>query len=88
MNPFNQLRALMRKNLILMKRSCCSTICEIIFPMILMILLVLVRRAVTIDEITYDPNQEDVYYRNYSTAIINPNNNSTTWDGLRIRTPL
>jgi hypothetical protein len=56
--------------------------------MILMILLVLVRRAVTIDEITYDPAQDDVYYRNYSTAVINPNNNSTTWEGLRVRTPL
>ena len=88
MNPFNQLKALVRKNLILMKRSCCSTVCEILFPMILMVLLILVRRAVKIDEITYEPAKEDIYYRNYSSAVLNPNTNEAAWNELRVRPPL
>jgi len=89
MNSCGQLKALLKKNLILMKRSCCATTCEIIFPMILMILLVLIRRAVKIEEVTIDPKVEDKYFFNYSSSIINPNqNNSTSWNSLRIINPL
>lgn len=88
MNPFGQFRALMRKNYILMKRSCCATTCEILFPMLLMILLVLVRRAVSIDEYTYDVTKEELYYKNYSSAFVSNPSNSTEWNSLQIRKPL
>ena len=43
MGSCDHLQALMTKNFILMKRNCFATLCEILFPMILMILLALVK---------------------------------------------
>jgi hypothetical protein len=89
MNSCGQLKALLKKNLILMKRSCCATTCEIIFPMILMILLAMIRRAVKIEEVSIDPKVEDQFFYNYSSSIINPiQGNSTSWNSLRVRNPL
>lgn len=66
-----QLGALMKKNLILMKRSCCATSCEIVFPIILMLLLVAVRRAIAVIEYN-EPVVSTSYLRDNSTAIISP----------------
>jgi hypothetical protein len=52
-----------------------------------MILLVLVRKAVAIDEIIYDPLKEDIYYQNYSSAFVSPTSDKT-WNELQIRAPL
>ena len=43
MSSCGQSTALMRKNFILMKRSPCATCCEIVFPIVLMLLLALVK---------------------------------------------
>jgi len=68
-----QLKALLNKNLIMMKRNKCVTCCELIFPLILMILIILVRRAFRIkDEII---NFSDVdFITNNSTAYLNLEN--------------
>lgn len=87
MNPGWQLKALMKKNLILMRRSCCATCCEIIFPMILMILLVAIRRAVSVDDYIYNIT-DDSYFATNSTALIPLSSNVTKWNGLTVRKPL
>ena len=70
MSQLWQLKALMKKNYILMKRSCCASICEIFFPIILMILISLVRRAITIKDYSFDGNELDFIKKN-STALVN-----------------
>jgi hypothetical protein len=91
-----QLGALMKKNLILMKRNCCTTICEIFFPIILMLLLVGVRKAIKLNEFA-EPTDIDLFISQNSSAIISPSTmaqlpksstNTTSWNGLRVRNPL
>ena len=66
-----QLNALMRKNLILMKRSCCATCCEMIFPILLMLLLVAIRKAVKTTDYTYTIT-DDQFLATNSSALIKP----------------
>ena len=97
MSKCSQLGALMQKNLILMKRNCCTTACEIFFPIVLMLLLVLVRRAVVITAYGQPSNDMDFMFTN-STALItkddmltranSQNLSYSNWNGLTIRQPL
>jgi hypothetical protein len=95
MSKSSQLGALMTKNLIMMKRNGCATCCEIVFPMILMILLVLVRRAIK-QEVYPEPVDDQLFLKTNSSALINPelmvnlykNSSESTWNGLTIRRPL
>ena len=48
-----KLRALMQKNLNIMKRNVCGTIAEVFFPIILMILVLVIRKAFGIKEHTF-----------------------------------
>ena len=93
-----QLGALMKKNLILMKRSCCATSCEIFFPIILMMLMVTIRRAVK-TEIYIQPTDEVDFMNTNSTAIIDnlelskimgvaKDSTDYKWNGLKIYPPL
>jgi hypothetical protein len=96
-----QLGALMKKNLILMKRSCFATCCEIIFPIILMFLLVAIRRAVQ-TEIFIQPTDELDFMKTNSTALIEMSDlgkllkdntdkkiiENFKWNGLQIYPPL
>lgn len=65
-----QLRALLNKNLIMMKRNKCVTVCELLFPLILMILIVLVRRAFKINEEIVNFSDKD-FLANNATAYVN-----------------
>lgn len=87
MNPRWQLKALMKANLIRMKRSCCATVCEIVFPMILMLLLVAVRRAIAPDDYVYNMS-DDSYFASNSSALIPLEANQTKWNNLTVRQPL
>jgi hypothetical protein len=92
----------MKKNLILMKRNCCATCCEIIFPIILMFMLVAIRKAVQ-TEIYIQPTDELDFMKTNSTALlensdlgkllkdnmVDKNNTSNIkWNGLQIYPPL
>jgi hypothetical protein len=93
MSKLWQLSALMRKNLILMKRSCCATICEILFPIILMLLLVMVRKAFKVVDYPLSSVSDADYITTNSTALITTeeiaaNPLTATWNGLTIRDPL
>ena len=46
-----KLRALMQKNLNIMKRNVCGTIAEVFFPIILMILVLVIRKALVLKNI-------------------------------------
>jgi hypothetical protein len=83
-----QLGALLKKNLILMKRGYISTLCEIFFPIILMILLVSLRKTIHIIDYNEPINDED-YLQTNSTLIISSNELlSQKWDGMTFRNPL
>lgn len=75
-----QLRALLRKNFILMKRNKCSTCCEIFFTIILMLFIVMIRKAVKPEEVILDPTQDDIFFKNYSLQLTN--NYTQTWNGM------
>jgi len=91
-----QLKALMKKNYILMKRSCCASICEIFFPVFLMLMIGLIRRSIKKEELVYDGNDSE-FLRTNSTALVNQNkmknmqiseNFDITWNGLSFYYPL
>jgi hypothetical protein len=88
MTSCGQLKALMKKNWIYAKRNCCSAICEIIFPMILIILIVFIRKAVTATTVEVDPADEQGFFIGNSTAYVKPGSTSTTWNDLLIKKPL
>ena len=69
MSQLWQLKALLKKNYILMKRSCFASLCEIFFPIILMLLISLVRRAIKVKEYSFDGN-EIYFLRSNSTALV------------------
>ena len=49
-----QFNALVRKNLITMKRNCCQTFAEILFPILLMVLIVGVSKGFSIKKYYFD----------------------------------
>lgn len=69
MSQLWQLKALLKKNYILMKRSFCASICEIFFPIILMIMISLVRRAIKVKDYTFDGNELE-FLKSNSTALV------------------
>ena len=63
-----KLRALMKKNLLIMKRNPCSTIFEILFPIILLLLCFAIRRTFRLRKHYFDKEEKDIptYYKNTS----------------------
>ena len=55
-----QFNALVRKNLITMKRNCCQTFAEILFPILLMVLIVGVRKGFSIKKYYFDKKEGTV----------------------------
>lgn len=72
MSQLWQLKALLKKNFILMKRSCIASLCEIFFPIILMLLISLVRRAINVKDYTFDGNEIE-FLKSNSSALIDFN---------------
>ena len=50
----SKLKALIKKNLLVLKRNKGTTICEIIFPIALMLILLIIRKAFSIDKFEFD----------------------------------
>ena len=73
MSSCDQLQALMTKNFILMKRNCCATLCEIFFPIILMILLALVKSIFSTTDIGITESDRE-YLLSNSSAYPSLNN--------------
>ena len=58
-----KLRALLKKNLILMKRNILSTLFEIFFPIILMVVIICLRKAFPVE--TFKFQEEEKSLENY-----------------------
>ena len=62
----NQFKSLLRKNLILWYRNLCGSLCELLFPVVVMFLMVLIRLAISDDNIPaqdyLDPTTGKAYY--------------------------
>jgi hypothetical protein len=94
-----QLKALMKKNYILMKRSCCASICEIFFPVFLMLMISLIRRSIKKEELLLNET-DDQFLKTNSTALVhykemknleinfNKNLSDISWKGLSFHYPL
>lgn len=93
MSSCNQLGALFKKNFILMKRNLCSSICLIVFPIILFICIALIRKALTLEDINVVENEYE-FVKKYS-AIYPLNNEidykklvtNTTYNGMTVFNP-
>ena len=93
-NSSSKLKALIKKNLLILKRNKCTTLCEIFFPIVLMIILLIIRKAFVIDEYEYDKEEKTIenFIKQRSVAnvdlthpAINTTDNITfSWYGLSI----
>ena len=87
-----KLRALLKKNLILMKRNFISTLFEIFFPSIIIVVILILRRAFSVD--THDFSEEgsiESFIKDKSMTSINYNLYSNLedqeWNGLSLLSP-
>ena len=60
-----KLKALLKKNVLILKRNCCSTCCELFFPIILIFLLLLIRGAFKVEKVYF--NKEEKNYSLFTT---------------------
>ena len=90
----SKLKALIKKNILVLKRNKGTTLCEIFFPVLLMAILLAIRKAFTIDEYIFDEEEETIenFIRRRSVAnvdLMNPDINQTDnrtflWNGMSI----
>ena len=86
-----KLRALLKKNLILMKRNFISTLFEIFFPSIIIIVILILRLVFSID--THDFSEEggvEAFIKDKSMSSIKYNSHDLTsleWNGLSLLNP-
>ena len=80
-----KLRALLKKNLILMKRNIFSTIFEIFFPIILMVVIIGLRKAFPVDIFTFDEEEKTLenYIFNKSITTKNPLLTDPNYDSVK-----
>ena len=69
MSKLSHLNALFQKNMKIMRRKCCNTVCEIIFPIILMILVILLRKAFKLNKYYYSDTTDTDYFASNSSAL-------------------
>ena len=93
-SSYSKLKALIKKNLLVLKRNKGTTLCEIFFPIALMLILLIIRKAFSIDKFEFD--KEEINTENFiriksvaNVDFTHPDINSTdnitfTWYGLSI----
>ena len=84
----------MRKNLLVLKRNKGTTCCEILYPIVIMIILLILRKAFSIDKYDFETEEQNTenFIRQKSVAnvdFLHPDINSTdnitfSWNGLTI----
>ena len=94
---FTKLRALIKKNLILMKRNILSTLFEIFFPIILFGVIIALREAFPIETFTFSEQEKTTenFINDKSMTSINDiisdpdfDQNSFSWNGMSVIPPL
>ena len=90
----SKLRALIKKNLLVLKRNIATTLCEILFPILLMVIMLVIRKAFTIKK--YDYEEQEITTENFikqksvaNVDLTNPDINivdnlTYLWNGLSI----
>ena len=68
----SKLKALIKKNILVLKRNKGTTLCEILFPILLMAIMLIIRKAFVIDEFTFDEEEKTVenFIRQKSVANV------------------
>ena len=70
-NKLTKLKALMRKNIIIMKRNKLSTLFEIIYPLLLLLLLYAIRKSFDKHEYGFQEHElSEEYYRYIISSFI------------------
>ena len=98
-NSCSKLRGLIKKNLLILKRNKITTLCEILFPIILMLLMLEVRNTFLILKYDYEEDEKTTedfinhrsvanIYLNNSDITIPENSTSFYWHNLSILPPL
>jgi len=90
-----KLKALMKKNVLILKRNIVSTLFEILFPIILILLVYAIRKAFTLE--TFDFETQEISLENYiqNKSVLNfdkslvspspdPKTSTFVWNGLSI----
>ena len=90
----SKLKALIKKNILVLKRNKGTTLCEILFPIGLMLILLILRKAFKIEKYDFDVEEQNTenFIRRRSVANVdldNPNitaldNRTFLWNGLTI----
>ena len=90
----SKLKALIKKNILVLKRNKGTTLCEIFFPIILMAIMLIIRKVFEIDEFEFDEeektienfiSQKSVANVDFTNPGINTTDNITfSWYGLSI----
>ena len=90
----SKLKALIKKNILVLKRNKATTLCEIFFPIGLMLILLILRKVFTIDKYDFDVEEQNTenFIRRRSVAnvdLLHPDINSTdnitfSWNGMTI----
>ena len=90
----SKLKALIKKNILVLKRNKGTTLCEIFFPIILMAIMLIIRKVFEIDEFEFDEEEKTIenFIRQKSVVNVdftNPGINTTdnitfSWYGLSI----
>ncbi len=86
----SQFRALFRKNLILWRRNLCCSLCELIYPVLLMLLIVAISQASSNETIgvqSYVGNKGDSYYFDDTTRVGGASLNLSSQMGLQAANP-
>ena len=93
-NSSSKLKALIKKNILVLKRNKGTTLCEIFFPIGLMLILLILRKAFKIDKYDFDVEEQNTenFIRRRSVANVdldNPNiteldNRTFLWNGMSI----
>ena len=83
-----KLKALMKKNLLEMRRNICSTLCEIFFPIILMLLIYVLKTIFDINNYEFDLQEGSVQNYTKTRSVFNldtlPNKNGIPYNKTTI----
>ena len=83
-----KLKALMKKNLLEMRRNICSTLCEIFFPIILMLLIYALKSIFDINNYEFDLQEGSIQNYTKTRSVFNldtlPNKNGIPYNKTTI----
>jgi hypothetical protein len=67
-----KLKALLKKNVTIMFRNCCTFVAEILFPVILMLIIYAIRQAFKVKTHLFEDEEtnDDTFFENRSTAYL------------------